>query len=488
MIKGSGKMDRGNCLRRALLAVLGALVTLALFGCSAPDHAPEEVGERRDGLAAPVTLTLKTPNSVPVLAPVIAVSNSAFIGARADIVTGSLTAVGLNGGGVHTEPDALLNETWSKGTADLRDRTRIRGTLHAATKQLGNDVQITTLDATPRFEPLTSLSWTVRYPTTTTGAEVRLNAGQSRSLAPGQFGDVTLNSQSTLTLKTGTYYLRTLDLESASNVKLDQSAGPVIIYVETGNLILRGSISSLDSRPPDLLIVYLGTTSFLVETLFNGALVAPSATVTLRAVSGVHTGYFYAKDLQILDAGAKVQYRAPLPIVTASAPGGYTCRQLVTALVPAADLPAALRRYCGACPSHDDTDLDKVQDCLDACPYDPAKTDPGMCGCGLSEVDRDGDKTKDCKDRCPDDPNNTSPGQCGCSDLGAKPAGTFCTDTGCPLPNGTTTATCNGSGVCGDRSQCAPLPTPICTFANRQGISYWFCGTTPPGGVVPQNQ
>lgn len=50
-----------------------------------------------------------------------------------------------------------------------------------------------------------------------------------------------------------------------------------------------------------------------------------------------------------------------------------------------------------------DGDSDGVSDCLDACPDDPLKTEPGACGCGISEVDSDGDGTPDCKDCGPSD-------------------------------------------------------------------------------------
>ncbi len=53
-------------------------------------------------------------------------------------------------------------------------------------------------------------------------------------------------------------------------------------------------------------------------------------------------------------------------------------------------------------------------DCIDKCPDDPDKTEPGLCGCGTPDTDGDGDGTPDCLDDCPDDPAKTAPGQCGC--------------------------------------------------------------------------
>ena len=54
-----------------------------------------------------------------------------------------------------------------------------------------------------------------------------------------------------------------------------------------------------------------------------------------------------------------------------------------------------------------DSDIDGTPDCLDNCPNDPNKIDPGICGCGTPDTDSDGDGTLDCNDGCPNDPNKT---------------------------------------------------------------------------------
>jgi hypothetical protein len=93
-----------------------------------------------------------------------------------------------------------------------------------------------------------------------------------------------------------------------------------------------------------------------------------------------------------------------------------------------------------------DVDGDGTLDCLDGCPDDPNKTDPGYCGCGAPETDTDGDGMPDCVDGCPDDPNKTDPGYCGCgapetdTDADGTPD---CVD-GCPNDPDKTDA-----GVCG---------------------------------------
>lgn len=462
--------------RGLFFGLCGGLALALLAGCGSHESQPAEPAQvsKAEALAGPVTLSITSPAGVPPLSPVVSTRNSLYFGAAGTVVSGAAVALGISGGGIHTEPDAVLNDTWSRGLADLGDRTLVRGVLHAATHKYGNGLNPPpTLDASPAFEPLNNLTWTVRYPSTGTGAPIIANPPPSPPLpplTPGQYGDVAVNSGGSLTIKSGTYYLRSLKFESNSTVTLDQADGPVILYVETDQLALRGAIKTVTNDPPDLAIIYLGTTAFSVETLFNGALVAPNTTATLRAVTGIHTGFFYAKDFQLLDAHARVQYRAPLPIVKAANPTGDSCAAMVRAMVPVANQPAAIARYCGKCAAPYDTDRDFTDDCLDGCPLDPAKTAPGVCGCGVSDtLDKDSDGFPNCIDRCSDDPNNIAPGQCGCvGSLNLQPNGTPCTDTSGPQAN----ATCN-SGVCGDPT--IGRPATGCRRISFGSSTYWLC-------------
>ncbi len=63
----------------------------------------------------------------------------------------------------------------------------------------------------------------------------------------------------------------------------------------------------------------------------------------------------------------------------------------------------------------------------DQCPYDPDKTEPGVCGCGTADTDTDGDGTPDCNDDCPNDADKTDPGVCGCGviDVDSDGDGTY---------------------------------------------------------------
>ncbi|MFP8871298.1 MAG: right-handed parallel beta-helix repeat-containing protein, partial [Myxococcota bacterium] len=56
-----------------------------------------------------------------------------------------------------------------------------------------------------------------------------------------------------------------------------------------------------------------------------------------------------------------------------------------------------------------DSDGDGTEDCVDGCPDDPNKTEPGVCGCGVPDTgDSDGDGIPDCIDPCPTWPYDCS--------------------------------------------------------------------------------
>jgi hypothetical protein len=67
-----------------------------------------------------------------------------------------------------------------------------------------------------------------------------------------------------------------------------------------------------------------------------------------------------------------------------------------------------------------DRDGDGTANCLDECPEDPRKTEPGECGCGESDGDRDRDGVANCLDGCPDNPRLIAPGPNGCR-MGRRP-------------------------------------------------------------------
>jgi hypothetical protein len=452
-------------------------------GCSKGEEAgtanqesDQKLASASQALSGTVAVTINAPNPLSVLSPVLVGSNSVALAANANVVSGTTVAMGT--AGLSAEPGALLNDAWSRGKATLKDRVQVRGVLHAATATLGNGVVITGgQDTAPVFDPPATVTWNVTYPSGT-GPSYTLNSGQSKTLSPGLYGSIILNSGATLTLSAGTYYLVGLDMESASTVKLDQTNGPVIIYM-SDKLILRGTFVSLSGGDPDLLLGYLGQSAIYVETLFNGAIIAPFASLTLRQVTGTHTGYFYAKDVANLD-GAKVQYRAPLAVATAGVTDLTQCSQLISA--PAnlsgrqqtAAFQAALARYCTMPGSSQCTTTlvgranadyaaaaqQMVAKVLSPAQYialsrdrtrkfQAAQSNPAQATDLCTKNDADGDWVIDSKDKCPGTPDLTATD-----------------DNGCPLttlpqaPNGTDVLNVLGTMGIMYNPRCTDAPPP----------------------------
>jgi hypothetical protein len=452
-----------------------AALSLALaIGCANDEHAVEPTEKSALPLAGPVTLTLTAPKNVSVLAPTLSAKNSIFMGAGSEVIQTGLS-IAMGSGGLLTEPDVLMNETWSRGHVELRQRTRIRGTLHTANPTLLADVVIQSRDNAPVFDPVSSLAWTIDFPAG--GTDLTIPQDGLGSLLPGRHGIVTVGPRATLTLSAGTYYLTKLLVEPQATVRLDQATGPVILYVSDTFQPRGAFVSTVPGTSPDLFVAFLGTTPTYVEVPFNGAIFAPLGQLVLRAVTPEHIGFFAAKDL-LVDAHARVRYRYPLALIPATNPTPTACRELVP--------PDQVARYCPGCQSSDDTDLDGILDCADLCPYDATKAVPGTCGCGSPETDTDLDTFPDCIDRCRLDPDNVTPGQCGCKgEENLKPSGFACSDPACPQSG----ATCNGAGVCGNRAACSPCPGG--RYVLSGGSGYWLCGvgvppTLPgPDGGIP---
>jgi len=89
---------------------------------------------------------------------------------------------------------------------------------------------------------------------------------------------------------------------------------------------------------------------------------------------------------------------------------------------------------CGCGNPETDSDSDGTPDCNDECPNDPLKTEPGVCGCGIADTDSDSDGTPDCNDLCPNDPLKIAPGVCGCGtpDIDSDSDGVLDCEDGCP--------------------------------------------------------
>jgi cysteine-rich repeat protein len=161
---------------------------------------------------------------------------------------------------------------------------------------------------------------------------------------------------------------------------------------------------------------------------------------------------------------------------------------------------------CDQCPGEDDLfdrDGDHTPDCLDGCPWDPAKSSAGVCGCSRPDIDADGDAWLDCQDNCPevtntdqanrdgdtygdacdscpDDPAKHEPGLCGCgakdtdSDWDGYPN---CTDA-CPQDRNKF----HDAGICGCGHPELDIDNDGVIDCGTPGPTQTWTATQTPGG------
>jgi hypothetical protein len=421
------------------------LLLCAAFGCSSQLNS-EQTAKTSEALTVPTTIQLQTPKGMAVFAPVLLGSHSVTIGASAQVArppSAVAPAVSLSVGGIDAEPDAMLDDVWSRGPVTLRDRVQVQGLVHAASVIQGNSVVIAGgVDKSPVLDPPTTLKWNVQWPTVT-GPDENLAVNQAKSVAPGAFGAVTVPSGAQLSLSTGTYYFTSLDLEPHATIRLNQDAGPVVAYV-AGSVIYRGAFTTSNAAPPDFALAALSNTTVFVEAPYNGALLAPSGAVVLR--QGSHVGYFAAQDVSV-DAHAVVQYRAPNALLAAAGLGVQAC---VSQLAPRGDLTGRPRevafqsdiaRYCSmagadACRvsivARTNVDYATIAFSLFAETATPAtylavvrdrarkeaaaQDDPVLASLLCTTGDQDGDLVPDSRDNCPNTPPLTPTFDNGCTD------------------------------------------------------------------------
>jgi hypothetical protein len=420
----------------------------ALLGCgSSPSQAPapdsrESTGTVDQALSPPTTITIYFPTGATLANTVLSATNLLSIGPGAVVgKQGDSLAVADFGSQLPTVLPSLSTvngNVSSVAPVVVQTGAVVTGNVQSAGTILelpGATVKGTVTPQKPVAQ--TPFSWTVNLPSTNQGA-VTVLPGQSRVLAPGAYGALTTLPGSTLSLSAGTYFFTAFDAQLASTIKVDESAGPVLIY-DTGAPLLFGAWQpSGGTTKTNLLFVSLGTAEVQVGSPLAGTLVAPNAEVDLDLLLAPDVGQVFASHVDLFAAQT---------ILLGGFNFGYFC-------------PLG------------DSDGDGVSDCTDQCPLDPKKTVAGVCGCGVSETDTDHDGIPDCIDQCPNDPNKSVPGQCGCADS-AQPAGTSCNDGICSGVGTSTQLTCNGSGQCGNPSACAPDPSCVAKVYND--FVYWIC-------------
>jgi hypothetical protein len=256
-------------------------------------------------------------------------------GAHTVTTTGGAAPVANSGSGTGTNTyygfNASSGSLTSRPDVTLKDGASVQGDLVTAGQIVRGDGGLdgTVSGSVTEHAPFATkdMTWTVTFPPVSNGP-VRLEPNQQATMAPGRYGAVSVKSGSTIFLRTGAYYIDSLQLEPQSTVQLDDAQGAVEIYVKDSFGFFRGQILNNGGPQPELLVVVFGGGTTYVEAPFRGAIVSPAGSIVLGVVTGGHTGEFLGHDVE-LRPGALVTQRAPA-VLSQIAPT-LTCVRQVSA-------------------------------------------------------------------------------------------------------------------------------------------------------------
>lgn len=213
-------------------------------------------------------------------------------------------------GEVNLGADGRSGSLLSVGRVFLRERSVVDGrVVTASTLERQANAQVLGLMITgsaPILPAQRTLS--VTFPTLQGDINVAPGAGPV-PLAPGAYGSVTVFSSATLVLSAGDYYFRRFQVEPHAVVRLDKAGGTIRVFVRD-DVIYRGNLMHSDGSPGGFFLGYTGQNAIVLESPFQGAVVAPNSQLTLGGNSPMaFTGQFTAMDIN-LRADVSVHHRA----------------------------------------------------------------------------------------------------------------------------------------------------------------------------------
>jgi hypothetical protein len=292
------------------------LASVAAFGSSCSSHLDqgaesEQVASQQIAVSVgEQTIALSGPAGLTPHGAVAIVTNQLSVSDRASLVeTDGSPALAANVGTGDTTVgvDARVGSLDAGGSITLRDRAVVNGSLVATgTVSFGNGSVVKGTVEQHQTWPRETVEWRVVWPSVG-GGDVMLEPSQIRSISPGAFGNVVVKPSASLSLQSGTYFMSSLDVGPQATLVLDESHGPIFIYL-LADFAFKGALSG--GSPEKTLLGYLGSRDVFLEQPFLGTLVAPSARVSLRGNNGAtHEGAFFAKQLEA-SPGITVLHRA----------------------------------------------------------------------------------------------------------------------------------------------------------------------------------
>ena len=189
-----------------------------------------------------------------------------------------------------------VGETWSACSVSLGNDADAGGTVYSPgpVKQgIGSDL-LGGAETVPTLPDMTTHTWQPNPPERT-GGDKTVSSGTT-TLNPEGYGNVRVNAGGTIRLVGGVYHVGDLTVASGGKLVIDDSAGPVYIYVD-GAVNFDGTVvnnSGVADDNLEVVIVVRGGGVVRFGGPFSGTVYAPESPVSLLSPGnpGYHGTYF----------------------------------------------------------------------------------------------------------------------------------------------------------------------------------------------------
>jgi len=297
------------------------VVAAALIGCvdiasdgswgeEQRSFVPASHGRLSESVAA-TELAVFVPLGVDRNRIAIAARDQLTIGEGARLLLGNtqLQPVVASMGRARIGQGAQLGSLYGEGSlTEIADGAQLRGYLEGCGAfQIGAArIDVGVLHR-PNCE-LDEYRWASSFPSLNAGNRTsRALDSRPLDLAPGGYDAVELEPFSVLRLRTGTYYLNALVVQPNAVLELDNTLGPIKVWVRDQLQLSNGTVDY--SLQPSIFFGYAGTRPPLVSAELRGTFVAPVAALELPNTERPHSGAFFAASVRLAD-GAVVEHRA----------------------------------------------------------------------------------------------------------------------------------------------------------------------------------
>jgi hypothetical protein len=272
--------ERFGIFRSSLLG----LATLSIVGCTA--ETPQSTGAAEQAVINP---------PLPSLNLAVNAKTTVTIGAFSQVF-GDVASSGLSG-------SVLFDVSSSQGFGNVLATTVAVRTNASVGHIFGNDITVDGFATaqTLGLDPAALPQVPAVTPATPGTTNVSTNANQAKQLCPGQYGAISLGTNSTLNLNGGVYHVTRLTL--ADGARLEPSE-PVVILVSGGvttgiGAFIRPSAQSINPMfAGDIRIEVGGAVTIGESTQVRAHMLVPNAKLTTGKFTSL-LGAFWAKTISI---------------------------------------------------------------------------------------------------------------------------------------------------------------------------------------------